>query len=101
MLLQIIAAVNMLYGSGEPLLLASSKKDGVEKGKNKAAIAEQCKGDLDMPGICEPVCDKIFFGVDDKTVARKRAEHLFKDIMSCDHVCTCVCDEICDEFMGE
>lgn len=100
MLLTIIASVNLL-GNADNLFLAnadvqhSSKKNNLQNTELK-----KCDGDLFIKDVCDPVCEQIFKDIADKEIARKKAEHIFKEVVSCDNVCTCICENICDDFMG-
>lgn len=99
MAMEIIASLNLFAQAN---MHKDSDKGNIQPSKtvvSEKVKSGKCEGDLQIPGICDPVCEQIFSDITDNKKAREKAEKLFKETIICDSVCTCICEAICDEFL--
>lgn len=97
MVLSIITTLNLLAGGAVALPAKEVRTHSVTSGEAKSKT--QCSNGLDVPGLCDPICASIFNEKMTDEETRKQIDRIFREVMDCDHVCTCICDGICDAFM--
>jgi len=66
--------------------------------KNNSTIEQVKCGEINVDGICSPVCDSVFKDItnQEEQVAKVKARFTGK----CDEICSCICGGICDTVFG-
>jgi|GEM_PF-2702811 len=102
MVIGILASINMAASAAAVDAGKIARAEGHDKSKPAAEVARrktECKGDLRIDGLCDPICEKIFSYTSGEDDTMKEIKRVFRDIISCDAVCTCICGTICDTFL--